>query len=424
MWDNAAPLYRGRRQATTINDGVAGNWRQGTSMNKKNVGVIAGIAALVVAGGWYLNQGNDAKAEGPGGPGGAGGPPPVTVNVISPERRDVGVELFANGTVTPVKTVNLHPQTVTTIREVHIREGQFVKQGQLMFSLDDRADLANVARAEAQVARDSATLADLERQYKRSQELVAQNFLAQSALDSLLSQVEAQRALVQSNQAAARATQVSASYTTIRAPMSGRVGAIDVHPGALVQMSTSLTTVTQLDPIHVSFTLPESTLGSLLAAQKRGNVEVRVNPGSGKIDAEQVAGRLSFIDNAVDPQAGTIRVKGEFSNADTSLWPGQYVTANVVVQTLRNAVVIPQTAIITATNGTFVYVLGEGNSARQVPVQRVYAFGDRAAVTGLKGDEQVITEGKQNLRPGGKVRLAGQGAKPAPAPAAKEGEQA
>ena len=392
-------------------------------MKKKNVGVIAGIAALVVAGGWYLSQGNDAKAEaGAGqGPGGAGGQPPVTVNVVAPERRDVGVELFANGTVTPMKTVNLHPQTVTTIREVHIREGQFVKEGQLMFSLDDRADMANVARAEAQVARDSATLADLERQYKRSQELVAQNFLAQSALDSLLSQVEAQRALVQSNQAAARATRVSASYTTIRAPMTGRVGAIDVHPGTLVQMSTSLTTITQLDPINVSFTLPESTLGALLAAQKQGNVEVRVNPGSGKEEDAPVVGRLSFIDNAVDPQAGTIRVKGEFANRDTSLWPGQYVTANVVVQTLKNAVVIPQTAIITATNGTFVYVLGEGSSARQVPVQRVYAFGDQAAVTGLNGDERVITEGKQNLRPGGKVRVAGQPGKPA---AAKQGEQA
>jgi RND family efflux transporter MFP subunit len=396
-------------------------------MKKKNVGVIAGIAALVVAGGWYLNQGNDARAEAGAGQGlgGAGGPPPVTVNVVAPERRDVGVELFANGSVTPMKTVNLHPQTVTTIRAVHIREGQFVKEGQLMFSLDDRADMANVARAEAQVARDSATLADLERQYKRSQELVAQNFLAQSALDSLLSQVEAQRALVQSNQAAARATQVSASYTTIRAPMTGRVGAIDVHPGTLVQMSTSLTTITQLDPINVSFTLPESTLGALLAAQKLGNVEVRVNPGSGNDDAaEPVVGRLSFIDNAVDPQAGTIRVKGEFANGDTSLWPGQYVTANVVVQTLKNAVVIPQTAIITATNGTFVYVLGEGNSARQVPVQRVYAFGDRVAVSGLKGDEKVITEGKQNLRPGGKVRLAGQGGKPAAPAASKQGDKA
>ena len=163
---------------------------------------------------------------------------------------------------------------------------------------------------------------------------------------------------------------------------------------------------------------------ALLAAQKQGNVEVRVNPGSGKEEDAPVVGRLSFIDNAVDPQAGTIRVKGEFANRDTSLWPGQYVTANVVVQTLKNAVVIPQTAIITATNGTFVYVLGEGNSARQVPVQRVYAFGDQAAVTGLQGDERVITEGKQNLRPGGKVRLAGQGAKPAAPAPAKQGEQA
>ncbi|MEG2901517.1 MAG: biotin/lipoyl-binding protein, partial [Massilia sp.] len=136
-------------------------------MNKKNVGVIAVVAALVVAGSWYFNQGHEAKAQAqaPGAKGQGGGQPPVTVNVVKPERRDVGVELFANGTVTPVRTVNLHPQTVTTIRKVHIREGQFVKEGELMFSLDDRADQANVARAEAQVARDRATLADLDRQY-------------------------------------------------------------------------------------------------------------------------------------------------------------------------------------------------------------------------------------------------------------------
>ena len=398
-------------------------------MKKKNVGVIAVVAALVVAGGWYFNQGNDAHAEaGKGGPA-AGGPggarPPVTVNVVAPQRRDVGVELFANGTVTPLRTVDLHPQTTSTIRKVHIREGDFVKEGQLMFTLDDRADQANVARADAQVARDRATLADLERQYKRSQELVSQNFLAQSALDSLLSQVEAQRALVQSNQAAARSAQVSASYTAIRAPMSGRVGAIDVHPGSLVQMATSLTSITQLDPINVSFTLPESALGSLLAAQKSGQVEVRVNVGNGAgEEGAQALGKLSFIDNAVDAQAGTIRVKGEFANGDTRLWPGQYVTAHVTVQTLKDAVVIPQGAIVTQNNGIFVYVVGEGNSARQVPVKRVHAYGDQAVVTGLNGNEQVITEGKQNLRPGGKVRLAGAANKPAPAPAGKKGEQA
>jgi len=400
-------------------------------MKNKNVGVIAVVAALVVAGGWYFNQGNAAHAEAGkgahGGPGAGGDRPPVTVNVVTPQQRDVGVELFANGTVTPLRTVDLHPQTTSTIRKVHIREGDSVKEGQLMFSLDDRADQANVARADAQVARDRATLADLERQYKRSQELVSQNFLAQSALDSLLSQVEAQRALVQSNQAAARSAQVSASYTAIRAPMSGRVGAIDVHPGSLVQMATSLTSITQLDPINVSFTLPEASLGALLAAQKSGQVEVRVNTSSGaKAEAAPALGRLSFIDNAVDAQAGTIRVKGEFANRDTRLWPGQYVTAHVTVQTLKDAIVIPQGAIVTQNNGNFVYVVGEGNAARQVAVKRVYAYGDQAVVTGLQGNEQVITEGKQNLRPGGKVRLAGANGKPAaaPAPAAKKGEQA
>ncbi|MBQ5961800.1 efflux RND transporter periplasmic adaptor subunit [Massilia sp. ZL223] len=394
-------------------------------MKKKNVGLITGAVALALAGAWYVNQGGGAHAEGNGkgsGKGGPGGQPPVTVNVVAPQRQDVGVELSANGTVTPLRTVDLHPQTSATIRQVHIKEGDFVKEGQLMFSLDDRADRANVARAQAQVARDRATLADLERQYKRSQELVAQKFLAQSAMDSLQSQVEAQRALVQSNAAAARASQVAASYTSIRAPMSGRVGAIDVHPGALVQPSTSLTTVTQLDPINVSFTLPESALGALLAAQKQGAVEVRARAGD---EAPAVAGRLSFIDNAVDPQAGTIRVKGEFANPAASLWPGQYVTARVTVQTLKDAIVIPQSAIINSASGVFVYVAGEDNAARQVPVKRLHAFGDYAAVTGLAGNEKVITEGKQNLRPGGKIRLAGQG-KPgdkAAAPKAKK-EQA
>ena len=392
-------------------------------MKKKNVGVLAGLAALALAGAWYVNQGGGAHAEG-NGKGGQGGPgggqPPVTVNVVAPQRQDVGVELLANGTVTPLRTVDLHPQTTATIRQVHIKEGEFVKEGQLMFSLDDRADRAAVAQAQAQVARDRATLADLDRQFKRSQELVAQKFLAQSALDSLQSQVEAQRALVQSNSAAARASQVAASYTTIRAPMSGRVGAIDVHPGALVQPATSLSTVTQLDPINVSFTLPESALGALLAAKAHGKVEVRARVAD---ESPMVLGQLSFIDNTVDPQAGTIRVKGEFANPDAKLWPGQYVTARVTVRTLKDAVVIPQAAIINTTKGTFVYVAGDDGTARQVPVKSLHAFGDYAAVTGLAGNEQVITEGKQNLRPGGKIRMAGKGGKAEAGPKAKK-EQA
>jgi len=390
-------------------------------MKKKNAVILVGVIAIA-AGAWYLNKGDGAHAEGPGGPGGKGGMPPTTVNVVAPQRQDVGVELSANGTVTPVRTVDLHPQTTATIRQVHIREGQFVKEGQVLFSLDDRADRANVARAEAQVAQNRATLADLERQYKRSQELAAQNFLSKSAVDSLLSQVEAARALVQSNVAATRASQVSASYTTIRAPMSGRVGAIDIHPGALVQPTTSLTSITQLDPIDVSFNLPESSLGSVLAASRAGKVAVQASVGDA---AKPVTGELKFVDNAVDATAGTIRVKAQFANPDASLWPGQYVTTKVTVQTIRDAVVIPQNAIITSTQGTFVYVVGEGNEAKQVKVARLHGFGEYAAVTGLSGTEKVITEGKQNLRPGGKVKQAGApGAKPQPTALAKKDDKA
>jgi multidrug efflux system membrane fusion protein len=371
-------------------------------MDKKNIGVIAAAVAIIGGAAWYLHgAGDPAKSAAAGAKG--SGQPPTVVSVVKPLRQDVPVILQSNGTVTPVSSVDLHPQTTSTIRTVHIKEGQFVKAGELMFSLDDRGDRANVDKAHAQIARDQAALADVERQFKRSQELVAQKFLSQSAVDTLRSQVDAARALLAADQAALRSTGVSASYNVIRAPMAGRVGAINVFPGSLVQPATSLTSVTQLNPINVAFTLPESALGGLLAAQKRGAVSVQANVGSTGAGA---TGMLNFIDNTVDPVTGTIRVKAQFDNRDSSLWPGQYVNTKVTVQTLNGAIVIPQTAIITNTRGTVVYVVDPDQSARQVPVARLYAFGPNAAVSGLTGDEQVITEGKQNLRPGGKVRIA------------------
>jgi RND family efflux transporter MFP subunit len=377
-------------------------------MKKKNLALTVGAALVVGCTGFYFNQDGAAHAQGnvpaKGGKGGA--QPPTTVNIVAVKRLDVGVEVGSNGTVTPLRTVDLHPQTTSTIRTVHIKEGQFVKAGQPMFSLDDRADRANVDKARAQVARDEAALADLERQYKRSQDLFAQKFIAQSAVDSLKSQVDAARALLQADAASARASHVSASYTEIRAPMSGRVGAINVYPGSLVQLATSLTTITQLDPITVAFTLPESSLASLMQAQKAGKVEVEARTGP---DGSPVRGHLSFIDNMVDPASGTIKVKAEFANTGNSLWPGQYVNTRVTVRTLKDATVIPQNAIVTNAKGTFVYVMEQDGTARMIPVSTVYAFGANAAVSGLSGAEKVITDGKQNLRPGGKVRLAGEG---------------
>jgi len=355
-------------------------------MKKSTIVTLVATAAILGFSGWYMQNGGHHAA--PAGKQANGPQGPTTVSVVAPQRRDVPVVLQANGTVTPISTVDLHPQTTSTIVRVHIKEGQFVKAGDLMFSLDDRSARANVEKAAAQVARDRAALADVERQYQRAEDLLAQKYVAQGAVDTLKSQVEAARAVLAADLAAASAVGVDASYNTIRAPMSGRVGAINVYAGSLVQMSTSLTTVTQLDPINVAFTLPESALGGLLEAQQRGAVPVR------------------FIDSTVDPVAGVIRVKAEFDNKVTSLWPGQYVNAQLVSHVLQGATVIPQNAIISNTQGTFVYAVDGDQSAQVVHIKRLHAFGEFAAVSGLKGNEKVIVDGKQNLRPGGKVRIA------------------
>ncbi len=373
-------------------------------MKTKTVVITLAALALLGAGAWYLapQQASGAGAANGNGAKGALGQPPTVVSVIAPVRRDVPVVLAASGTVSPISSVELHPQTTSTIRRVHIREGQFVKAGDLMFSLDDRSEAANVSKAQAQVARERAALADLERQYARSRELYEQKFIAKSALDTQRSQVEAARAGIGAGAAALQAERVAASYSAIRAPMAGRVGAINVYPGSLVQPATKLTSVTQLDPVNVAFTVPEAALSDLLAAQRGGPVAVEASTGA----TTSVTGKLSFIDNTVDPQAGAIRVKAQFDNRDARLWPGQFATARVTLRTLKNAIVIPQSAIITTARGTSVYVVAPGGSAKSVPVKRIHVDGLDAVVEGLQGNEQVITEGKQNLRPGGKIKLA------------------
>ena len=376
-------------------------------MKKSSLAYVVGAIVVLGGGVWYATHGAPGHAgDQAGGPskGGNGPQGPTTVSVVAPTRQDVAVVLQANGTVTPVSSVDLHPQTTSTIAKVHIKEGQFVKSGELMFSLDDRSQRANVQKAQAQVARDRAALADVERQYQRALDLLDQKFVAQGAVDTLKSQVDSARAVLEADIAAARAVGVDASYTTIRAPMTGRVGAINVYPGSLVQLETLLATVTQLDPINVAFTLPESALAALLEAKQRGAVPVKVTLGGSD---KEINGALSFIDNTVDPIAGVIRVKAQFDNKAASLWPGQYVNTQMTSHVIKGATVIPQNAIISNTRGTFVYAVDSDQSAKVVNIKRLHSFGDNAAVSGLSGNEQIIVDGKQNLRPGGKVRIAG-----------------
>ena len=398
-----------------------------------------------------------APGSGPGGTAGGtaggGAAQPQSVSVVRAQQRDVPVTIEATGTVVSLNTVEVRPQVSAMVRQVAIREGQFVRKGDLLFALDDRADHANLEKARAQLLKNRATLADLERQLKRSQELRDQNFIAPSAVDTVLSSVEAQRAAVAADEAAIHVTEVALGYNQIRAPLSGRAGAIGVYQGSLVsQAGAPLVTINQIDPIGVAFSVPEAQLAPLLQASRGepATVTLRLTGqggGSGALGGAgagaggagagagasgrtaagtvtgagpaanagaaapaappAITGKVSFIDSAVDTQSGTIRVKGTFANSQQLLWPGQYVTARMTLRTIKDAVVVPQAALILgATQQRTLYVVDDANTAQLRPVQVRYGFGEFAVVDGVKPGERIVTDGKQNLRPGTPVREA------------------
>lgn len=374
---------------------------------KKNVAVaLAGVLIVAVAGGWWSMSGDksatkSAKAPTANGGTASGGGAPALVTLATAQKQDVPVTVQVNGSVVSLNSVDLRPQVTNTVSAVHVKEGQFVKSGQLLFTLDDRNDQANLARARAQQQKDEATMADLERQYKRSQDLVAQNFIAKSAADATLSQLEAQRAAVAADRAAVQSAQVALGYATLRAPIAGRIGAVNIYPGTLVQPTLSLVTITQLDPIAVSFPVPEGNLQDLLeAARSRSKVEAVVTGGKAPL-----SGTLDFVDNTVDPQIGTVRAKAVFANADQSLWPGQFVGTRITVRTLNGATVVPAAALMMLSEGTSLYVVDEGKTATRRKVKTLHTFGTKVAVSGVEPGEQVVIEGSQNVRPGGKVRV-------------------
>jgi len=379
-------------------------------MKKAVMGALATIAVGVAAVAlWAVLRGREAPAAmtavgaGPAASGasGASAGPPVSVTTLRAQRRDVDVVLEATGTVTALNSVDVRPQVSSTITKVHIREGQFVKAGQVLFSLDARTDEVNLAKAKAQLAKDQAQLADADRQLARSKDLFAQNFISQGAVDTNQAAADAAKAVVAADRAAIDAVQVQLSYDRIVSPTAGRAGAINVFPGSLVSPTgNALVTITQLDPISVAFPLPQRNLGEALQSLRSGGGKVFAILPEGR---GTLVGKLQFVDNAVDANSGTVRVKAEFANPSEQLWPGAYIVVRLAVQTLKDAVVIPQAAIIQSPRGRIVYVVDESNKAAARPVEIVHAFGEDAAVTGVKSGERIVLEGRQNLRTGSSV---------------------
>lgn len=336
-----------------------------------------------------------SAASAPATPGRAGGGP-ISVTTAVAKQRDLDVSLEAVGTVTALSSVDVKPQTSSVVTRVHVQEGQFVKAGELLFTLDPRPDEANVAKVRAQLVKDEAVLADAQRQLARSRDLMAKNFVSQGALDTSQAQVDAQMANLVADRAALDAAQLALSYTRVRAAGAGRLGAITVYPGTAVQSGqTTLVTITQLNPINISFNLPQGSLDAVLEGLKSGGTVVSAKLPDAKTD---IKGRLQFVDNAVDAATGTIKIKARFDNQSTKLWPGAFVKISMISRTLKDAVVIPTTAIIQSARGPIVYVAIKGKAALR-PVKVLASQGEDSAVTGVAAGDQVVIEGRQNLRP-------------------------
>jgi RND family efflux transporter MFP subunit len=328
--------------------------------------------------------------------------PPVSVSTVSVKQRDIPVEVEATGSVAALSTVDIKPQVASVITRVHVKEGQFVRKGEPLFSLDSRADEANLSKARAQLQKDEAALADAQRQLARSRDLLAKNFISQGAVDTNQAAVEAATASTNADRAAIDSAQVALSYDTITAPGAGRLGTLNAFAGSFVQPSgNALVTLTQLDPISVSFSVPQRYLGELLPLLQEGNASVQATlPNSG---GKPRLGRMQFVDNVVDANSGTVKVKAVFDNKDQALWPGAFVTVKLTVQTLKNAIVVPQATIIESPRGKIVYVVDTNNKVAPRTVNLLYAAGLDAAVTGLSAGERVVLDGRQNLRNGSSV---------------------
>jgi RND family efflux transporter MFP subunit len=366
-------------------------------------------------------------ASAPGAAGGAKGGAPVSVVTALVSKRNLDINLQAVGTVVPVASVDVRAQTTGLVTKVLVQDGQNVKAGQVLLTLDARADEANVAKVRAQMAKDQASLADAQRQLARAQDLVSKNFISQGAADTNQSTVDAMTATVAADKAALDVALLSLSYSQVRAPSSGRLGAVAVSPGSAVQANiTPLMTLTQLNPINVSFNLPQSQLQGLVAGLQGGGAVVRARLPNAPSDLQ---GRLVFVDNALDAATGTVKARARFDNPSDKLWPGAFVNVSLQTDTLRDVLVVPAAAVVQTQRGTIVYVVVDGKAVLK-PIQVLSMQGDVAAVTGIQDGDRVVIEGRQNLRPDSAVverdatKSAGEGKKGKSAKTADGSDQA
>ncbi|HEY4648627.1 MAG TPA: efflux RND transporter periplasmic adaptor subunit [Gemmatimonadales bacterium] len=333
-------------------------------------------------------------------------PPPqrVPVTVASAERRSVPFELSATGTVEPLQTVSVQAQVVGTLRRIDFKEGDEVKQGQLLFEVDPRPYRAALDQAVATLNRDSAQATNAAQDEARYKTLAEKQYVTAQQYEQVRTTAAAARATLAGSQAAVDQARLNLQYATIRAPISGRTGSLMIREGNLVRTTgtQALVTINQIRPILVRFAVPASNL-PLIQEHLGKEVVVRADVGGGENPSE---GTLSFVDNAVDTATGTILLKGRFPNDDGALWPGAFVNVRLQLYVEPDALVVPASAVVAGQQGSFVYVIQKDSTAATKPVTVSRTTGDYAIVNGdVQPGDRVVTDGQLRLRQGAKVQI-------------------
>ncbi|HMF95595.1 MAG TPA: efflux RND transporter periplasmic adaptor subunit [Vicinamibacterales bacterium] len=366
---------------------------------------------------------------GRGGRGGDGGPAPVvTAKAVE---KDVPVDLAAIGNVEAYASISIRSQVTGQLQDVAFREGDFVKKGDLLFTLDRRPFEAALAQADANLTRDKALLAQSEAQLardasnaeymqlsaERQAQLVQRGIISRDQSEQARAQADATQAVVKADrasiesaraqlvaqQAAVDAARVSLGYTEIRSPIDGRTGGLEVKVGGLVTANnTELITVARVQPVFVTFSIPATHLPTIKRHLTTDPLQVIAVPQDA--DATPATGKLTFVDNAVDMTTDTIKLKATFENADRRLWPGQFARVTLRLATLSHALVVPSQAVQTGQDGQYVFVVKQDSTVEQrtiTPGQRV--ADDMVVQQGLQAGETVVTEGQLRLEPGSRV---------------------
>jgi multidrug efflux system membrane fusion protein len=346
-------------------------------------------------------------------------PPPVPVLSAVAVEKDVPLQVRAIGAVEAYSTVSVRTQVTGQLTGVFFREGDFVRKGSLLFTLDKRQYEADLRKAEGDLARDLAQAENAHAQTRRYESLWKAGVVSKEQFDQIKTSADTYDAAVRADQAAVENAKVQLTYCTIYSPIDGKTGNLIVHQGNMVKANDNpLVTINQVQPIYASFAVPEQFLPEIKKSMGKGRLKVAATiPDDASGPAEGV---LSFVDNMVDQSTGTIRLKAQFANSDRRLWPGQFVNVALTLSTYSNATVVPSQAIQTGQQGAYVFVINPDMTVQSRPVTVAQNLDGQAVIEkGVSPGEQVVTDGQLRLIPGSRVQVKSAIA----APATREAQQ-